>query len=417
MQKQIQRFLLIGALTGLLAGVGAVAQAKPVPPERVPVTRLVQNLTARVKKNPNDIQAVFTLGRVHYFAFAGSTDTINTIRNGGDRNSLTAPYDFFGERGKGRSAQATSTRPLKEAERLSHLKNAITYLIRAVKLNRERGGPSDGLYELCLACAFEDGASLASKVGSYAGIAATSKAWTDAARRYYGEAFDRAIDKDTETSRRPIFGVSTIVSYESGKSYQRLATLGGRVPTVAEKKRMASIDSFVVAMDKLPPGPVTPLVFSLERRASLPELLSDRVVRFDLNGSGLPQRYGWVRPDTAILVWDPDGTGRVTSGRQLFGSVTWWMFWNDAYQALAALDDDHDGWLSGRELTGLALWFDRNQNGGSEPGEVLPLARTSIVGIATKATGRTGDALMNPAGIRLKDGRTRPTYDWIAGPK
>ena len=103
---------------------------------------------------------------------------------------------------------------------------------------------------------------------------------------------------------------------------------------------MASIDSFVVAMDKLPPGPVTPLVFSLERRVSLPALLSDRTVRFDLNGSGLPQRYGWVRPDTAILVWDPDGTGRVTSGRQLFGSVTWWMFWNDAYQALAALDDD-----------------------------------------------------------------------------
>jgi hypothetical protein len=417
MKKRLQQFIIIGTLTGLLGGAGGTAQAKPVPPEKVPVARLVQNLTARVTKNPNDIQAVFTLGRVHYFAFAGSTDTINTVRNGGGADSMPAPYDFFGERGKGRSARATSTRPLTEAERLSHLKNAITYLSRAIKLNRDRIGPSDGRYELCLACAFEDGAPLAAKVGPYAGIAATPKAWTDAALRYYGEAFDRSIDKDTEASRRPIFGVSTIVSYEAGKSYQRLATAGGRVPTEGEKKRIATIGTFVAAIDKLPPGPITPLVFSLDRHAGLSDLLSDRTVRFDLNGSGLPQRYGWVRPDTAILVWDPDGTGRVTSGRQLFGSVTWWMFWNDAYQALAALDDDRNGWLTGRELTGLALWFDRNQNGVSEPGEVMPIARTAIGGIATKATGRTGDATMNPEGIRLSDGRTLPTYDWVATPK
>jgi hypothetical protein len=381
------------------------------------VSRLVQNLTTRVKKNPNDVQAVFTLGRVHYFAFAGATDTVNVSRSGSSGGVGTTPYDFFGERGKGGSAMAQSTRPLNDAKLAAHLKSALIYLIRAVKLNRERGGRSDGRYELCLACVFEVGASSAKAVGPYAGIAADPKIWRENALLYYGEAFDRAVKQDSTTTHQPIWGLSTMVSYESGKSFQRLATEQGRTPTAAEKERIDKIKRFVATMDKLPPGPITPLVFSLDRHAGLSDLLSDRTVRFDLNGSGLPQRYGWVRPDTAILVWDPDGTGRVTSGRQLFGSVTWWMFWNDAYQALAALDDDRNGWLTGRELTGLALWFDRNQNGVSEPGEVMPIARTAIGGIATKATGRTGDATMNPEGIRLSDGRTLPTYDWVASPR
>ena len=120
----------------------------------------------------------------------------------------------------------------------------------------------------------------------------------------------------------------------------------------------------------------------------------------------------WLQPSTALLVWDPQGTGKITSGTQLFGSATWWMLFPDAYAALDALDDSRDGWLTGRELNGLALWFDRNQNGISDPGEVVALSNSPIVGIATKATGKTALSLMNPAGLRLRDGRTLPTYDW-----
>ena len=50
-------------------------------------------------------------------------------------------------------------------------------------------------------------------------------------------------------------------------------------------------------------------------------------------------------------------------GLQLFGSVTWWLFWEDGYAPLAALDDNHDGRLEGAELKGIAIWFDRNGNG------------------------------------------------------
>ncbi len=139
-------------------------------------------------------------------------------------------------------------------------------------------------------------------------------------------------------------------------------------------------------------------------------------MRFNLNGTNLPQRYTWVRPDTAILVWDPESRGRITSGRQLFGSVTWWMFWDDAYQVLPILDDDRNGWVDGRELEGLSLWFDRDEDGVSDDGEVIPVAATPIAAIATQATGRSGSAAMNASGLRLEDGRLLPTYDWVATP-
>ena len=42
--------------------------------------------------------------------------------------------------------------------------------------------------------------------------------------------------------------------------------------------------------------------------------------------------------------------------------------------ALAALDDNGDGVLSGKELDGLALWHDANGNGVCDPGEVKPLS-------------------------------------------
>jgi hypothetical protein len=94
--------------------------------------------------------------------------------------------------------------------------------------------------------------------------------------------------------------------------------------------------------------------------------------------------------------------------------VTWWIFWKDGYQALAALDDNHDGWIRGPELAGLALWFDRNQNGISDPGEVVPIEETGIEALAASSDGWDGESPMNSRGVRFKDGRVLPTWDWVA---
>jgi hypothetical protein len=123
-----------------------------------------------------------------------------------------------------------------------------------------------------------------------------------------------------------------------------------------------------------------------------------------------------VKPGTAILVWDPKATGRIESGRQLFGSVTWWIFWRDGYAALDALDDDRDGWLSGEELKGLAVWVDRNGNGVSDAGEVMSVESLGVEGISARWTGRDGASPMNRFGIRLNDGSVVGSWDWVVEP-
>jgi hypothetical protein len=160
---------------------------------------------------------------------------------------------------------------------------------------------------------------------------------------------------------------------------------------------------------------ITPIVTPVSDANRLDALVDPEArVLFDLDGSGLPKTWSWITPAGAWLVWDPRGTGRITSGLQLFGAVTWWMFWHDGYEALEALDDDGNGVLEGAELKGLALWRDANGNGVSEPGEVRPLNEYGIIRVECRPSSRDGGIPQHPEGMRTVGGLTRPTYDWMA---
>jgi hypothetical protein len=76
------------------------------------------------------------------------------------------------------------------------------------------------------------------------------------------------------------------------------------------------------------------------------------------------------------------------------------------------LDNDHNGWLEGDELKGIAVWFDRNSNGVSDPGEVASLASLGIRRIAVSATGRNDNTPCNRRGIQFQDGSYGATFDW-----
>lgn len=149
-----------------------------------------------------------------------------------------------------------------------------------------------------------------------------------------------------------------------------------------------------------------------------PELLTPpHHVTFDLDGDGQSECWPWINPQAAFLVWDPTQSGLITSGRQLFGAYTFQLIWSDGYEPLAALDGNQDGALSGVELNGLRAWFDRNSDGVSQPGEVVDLATLKIEAISTKAERTTeGGHLLNPTGIRLTNGKTLPTWDWMVEP-
>lgn len=103
--------------------------------------------------------------------------------------------------------------------------------------------------------------------------------------------------------------------------------------------------------------------------------------------------YEWKASGKApLLVYDPEHAGKIESATQLFGD---WTFggskvaslvspnrenskWQNGYQALGLLDQNDDGVISGMELKDLALWFDNDQDGVSQPGEVRVLSEVGI---------------------------------------
>jgi hypothetical protein len=168
---------------------------------------------------------------------------------------------------------------------------------------------------------------------------------------------------------------------------------------------------------KLSPGVMSPLVFSLQPAQSIDSLLAPEcAARFDLSGLGSAQRWSWVQPETAILVWDPANEGRITSGRQLFGNYSWQLFWKTGFDALAALDDNQDGWIRGAELEGIRVWQDRNQDAISDAGELTPLSKLGVTGLACSAPESEGIHPLNRTGVEMKDGGRLPLWDWYASP-
>ncbi|MBI6547106.1 MAG: hypothetical protein HY692_09950 [Cyanobacteria bacterium NC_groundwater_1444_Ag_S-0.65um_54_12] len=138
---------------------------------------------------------------------------------------------------------------------------------------------------------------------------------------------------------------------------------------------------------------------------------------FDLNGQGA-MRWEWAGPTAGILVWDPGRTGKITSGKQLFGNHTWGKHWENGYQALATLDVNKDKWLMGKELVALSIWVDANSNGSSEPAEVKPVQQHGIEAIAVNSTtDEVGNAWAPRGFVRSgPDGQrqTLASWDWIA---
>lgn len=247
--------------------------------------------------------------------------------------------------------------------------------------------------------------------------------WKDRAIAFYLRAFRANIDHDLVDEDHMMSGpdaIKEMASHEAGIAFIRL--IKERDMSDDDRESLREVER---GIDRLKArnwsgGYITPIVFSFTDHASFAELLEPRAeVWFDLAGTGQPRTWPWLRPTTGILVWDPDGKGRITSGRQLFGSVTWWIMFPDGYRAMDALDDDRNGQLSGFELKGLAVWFDRNQNGVSDAGEVTPIERLGVASLATcgvTGTADDGRSLVHERGMTMTDGRVLPTYDWVVSP-
>jgi len=401
----------------LTFGLTTVALGMPAIPGHIPGDRLVSNLTEKLKKDPGNAAIYYLIGRAHYATFSRAVETSWAGKgeveifdmSGGLPSFYTTPGNIYPWDSR-RAVEDTADNRRHITEAVRNLSVAIDMTDHPTK--RTSVYAESALAHLTLACTFDSGALLASQITlskPYQDFRTTSS-WRSQASKEYLIAYQKAIVQDVRREDRPLFGLRTLVAYEAGKSFLRLSP---------NTKEAQEVKRGLEKLDALPsPHMVTPIILDLGSPKPLSDLLSSKKwVPFDLDGTGRAQTYRWVKPTTAFLVWDPQHEGRITSGRQLFGNATWWMLWNNGYAALDALDNNRDGWLSGNELHGLALWYDRNGNGKCDPGEVISIEQTGIVALRTRFDGKSGASFVSQSGVVLKDGRTLPTYDWVVKAK
>ncbi len=449
-------------------------------PDQVPVDRIVANLTRYTEEHPQDPKGFYTLGRIHSFAYERKAPVANIYSGGqAEASEYDGTLPFFDPDRQWSVEDWVKEHPgeVPTTEQLAvHLSESVKAYEQAIQLSdsapeyhlglasilesgaRDAGSASvlprravtpaatpeatatieslialldsedvrqwdtaraqlseriDDAGPLLFNHRQDDNLKLAQECGIVLRVW-----WREAAIGEYLCAYRLGIKADLAQEEQPFMGsFRDFLSYEAGDSYLKMVRARG--PRDAEeRKQLEEIDDNLKKLEALPSnGGITPIILSLHSDMTLDELVSpDSCVEFDLDGTGRPQAWPWVKPETAILVWDPDRTGMIATGRQLFGTVTWWMFFENGYGALAALDDDGDGWLSGVELPGLALWFDRNTNGRSDLGEVIPIEDTEVAALSTSATDQAGDTPWNETGLILKDGTLLPTWDWTVHP-
>lgn len=437
-------------LLWLLLAASAPGHAHFAMPQPVPVERLAANARAYVAAHPQEAQGHYLLARIHYLAFALQSQevpafTYEPLPAAGAAALPNLPPDplvmhpVLPQRSQQaiadvlarwelpdvravpparnrefqaavqarteelkRSCWAPATLPV--ATMTEHARLADASFAKALEL-----APDNALYTLGQASLRRQVLDWAASVGAEPPLPGLAGA---AVREQFYRAFTLARRQDLRLKERPLQGLGSLVSYEAGKAYLELAA--GPDDKAAAARRQ-EVTEALAKLDKLRFGAITPIVFSLAAGRRLNQLLDPATcVDFDLDGDGRAETRPWLRPDTGLLVWDPAGRGQIDSGRQLFGSVTWWLFPPDGYRALDLLDDDRDGELTGAELAGIRAWFDRNADGRAGPGEVCDLSACGIAALAVRPDGSEDGCLRAARGLRLADGRYLPTWDWLA---
>ncbi len=451
----------IAAVTLGLALLCSAARAEFMQaPRDVPIDRLRQNVEAYLAKNPDDPQAYYVLGRLYSIAYARESDRFDDVFMGQEGELPTpANHSFETFLPEAREAWRDETRrqlatlgktelPPEDAARIEELLAALDsdeYSVRSRAqdalvamgppavaplrksleregLSAEQRGRIEAVVRQIESSLF--GANCLREAIDWYGRALEKDAGHHLSRLGLGWALEEAgrTEEAIDAYRKAHLGAAEAelgreeFSHMAGGWHESIAYEAGRsllelLPEDAEDR--ARIEENVEKLEKKIEQAgqwITPLVVPLREARTLEDLVDDtRSVRFDLAGNQAPRAIEWLRPPAGLLVWDPTGAGKIESGRQLFGSVTWAVFWRHGYEPLALLDDDADGWIAGPERLGLAIWQDADADAVSDPGEVRPLEDWGIEALAC----RSEDGACALEGVRFADGTLRPTWDWI----
>ena len=377
------QWLLGVGLLAVVAWVFPITSARGlyVRPEltKIPVDRLVDNLQQIAKNKPKDFTAHLNVARAHAMAYALKTDTAQILQGKIEKGAW---FGYEPRHVPFRNVKTTDKKKLAAAKK--HLKASLAWYDKALKLK-----PDNLTALLGHAWMTEHGGTKKEAIKEYRKV--IENAW-----------------KNEENLKVAGLGWHSVTSEAAGYL----------IPLLDKKedaKEIADLNERVKKMRRVA-RPVTPIAIPLKAGLSLKEALAPETkVKFDLDGSGYRRSWSWISPKAGWLVHDPNSSGKITSGLQMFGSVTFWMFWDNGYQALSALDDNHDGRLTKSELRGLAIWQDLNSNGISEVGEVKTLAEHGIVELSCQAQRSKSRNCVAQAvrGVKFREGTWRATWDVI----
>jgi tetratricopeptide (TPR) repeat protein len=397
--------VLLAALYGAAPAYGLWVGSSP---QSVPVERLISNLQARFAKEPTNEVMVASLARAYSMAYGTKVESLKPSRFLPNEFYLAASHEIvpgqlaftarslaafektagpqfgFTRRPAPSMILSNEVELTSREERLTrrkYLTNAIHFYQIASKLN-----PSNAFTQLGLGWCLQE------------------KGETSVALNHYRIALDLAsLDRENHT----LYGAWN--DFAAEVSWYILPLLN----PVKDKDEIRKLSTFLRKPNPDLSRRYTPLVVPLKDGMNYRDCIqAGAQCSFDLDGSG-PAKWSWITPGAGWIVFDLAGKGQITSGLQLFGNVTFWLFWKNGYDALAALDDDQNGWISGNELKHIGIWQDENSNGQSEPGEVQPVAAWGIAALNTLFVRNEEGIIWSELGVQFIDGKVRPTYDII----
>jgi len=412
------KYAIVLVLAWIVLGASLPVQAKFVGYEttQVPIDRLFKNLEDRLARETNNFEAAYDLARLHSMAYSTNLVMFAT-RTKDNRPEFYSPGNDSGVP----SGVFLPASAAPRAGALDHLTNAIRLYERAILLLKKSSNDVPNREWLVLPMELGYAWCLDQAGSRDRALTAYRKVLADAWKKemtgefnfteWAAERSDGTISVSNplqSTPRRGVIGPGICFGQETISYILALLDPSKDAKEIADLREKQAIL-------KRTPRAITPILIPLVDNAAFRELVDPSArVSFDLDGTGLPRQWQWITPKAAWLIFDRFGEKQISSALQMFGNCTFWIFWSNGYDPLRALDDDQNGVLQGAELSGVALWHDRNSNGKCDPGEVKPVTEWGIVRISCKSEIDASGMSWSRTGVTFRDGTTRPSYDWIA---